>query len=202
MLARDARCGRIVLIAAAAGLLLAGCIESDCTSAPGAALWGIYADPHGLGSNAQVEEFFGDLEAKVTKAPDPSAADGRHPYAGFIVFVAPDQSAVDMRNFRRLVIEYQLTGPMHVLLEQEGIPKGEDFGAPLPESSSARQISLPLDHSTFRQPLWVRSPASLADHRLVGVKFQVLAEHGATARIELRSVQFEGGRGCIRKRAW
>src|SRR5262249_19296537 len=135
------------------------------------------------------------------RAPKPPyRPQARYPYAGLAVFVSPDKRATSLRDVERLLLEYRLSGPVEIVLEQEGVAPGREFRAPLPATETFQTVMLRFDRGSFQQPDGDGAPSSLKDHPLVGIKFQVSGEDGGIARFVVRRVELFGTSVCVRKR--
>jgi len=159
--------------------------------------WDTFVDNLGSGSSiTPTWDFFtdtGDIEVKMHKAADPSPNESTpepYPYVGIGMEFDHPTKTVDLTDAENIVLTYKLSGPVSLLLVQDGIKEGEDFRVDLPPAEEYTEKTINWDD--FYQPAWISKQQTLDFSHITGIKFQLTTPEQSSAVFGIKSIRFTG----------
>lgn len=159
--------------------------------------WYTYMDSYGIGSSINPAEHFfipeGNIEVNLKKAARQLVENDEtylFPYVGIGMQFNDPPVATDLTDAGSIILIYKLSGPVSLILIQEGISPGEEYRVNL--SPTDKYTKFVLYWSDFSQPDWVNQNHPLDLTKIKGVHFQVNSDNNAEANLGIRSIIFKG----------
>jgi len=163
----------------------------------GFTFWSTFVDDLNVGSSIKPSwNFFtpaGDIEVNMQKAADQTldeTAKLSYPYVGIGMRFNDSGNPVDLTNAENIVLSYQLSGPVSLLLKQRGIKTGEEYRIELPPAKDYMEII--LNWKDFYQPSWVNNQQNIDLSIITGIKFQIASPLQTDAELGIRNIEFTG----------